>query len=583
MWYNRYVRGDSMKLDIVKTKYDTFYYLAKTIRVDKKIKTIRIEKLGKHSELIKKHDDPVTYLRAYAKQKTLEEKSGDFTISTKHHLGKQLENKDKVSTSRLLNIGYFYLNEIYKDLNLDRFFKEILKDTKIKYNPHLTLKFLTYARILDPKSKLGTFDDFKNYYENPKIKLQDIYKTQDILSKHLDQYQAHLYHQSANISKRNTSVLYYDCTNYFFEIETEDDFRKYGKSKEHRPNPIIQMGLFMDGDGLPLAYSLHPGNTNEQQTTLPLEKKIVKDFKLSNFIYVSDGGLNSNQTRLYNSFGHRDYIVTQSLKKLKKADQDLILTDDNWQSMATGKLKSISMIKDDDQDTYYKVMWIDNPIDIGLRESTEKGHLKKKTNFKQRLIVTYQKKYALYQRDLRVKQINRATDLIKSNRVAQASPTSPKKLIEQKGDVSYDLDLDKISEEMKYDGYYALVTSLDDEVKDILKVSRRRWEIEESFRILKSTFKARPIYHRKEERIISHFAICFTALLVYRLLEQKLESKYTVDEIVKQLSLMQVNPINEAVFESVYSGSDLLTDLCSKFNLFLNKQTYLNTFLNKIS
>jgi transposase len=571
-----------MKLDIVKTKYDTFYYLAKTVRIDKKIKTIRIEKLGKHSELIKEHKDPVVFLRAYVENKTEEEKSEDFTISIKHHLGKQLENQHKVSASNLLNVGYFFLNEIYKDLKLDVFFKGITGDTKIAYNPHLALKFLTFARILEPKSKLGTFDDFKNYYEKPKIKLQDIYKTLDLISDHLDQYQTHLYRESNKISKRNTTILYYDCTNYFFEIQHEDELRKYGQAKDHKPNPLVQMGLFMDGDGIPLAFSLNPGNTNEQQTTLPLERKIVKDFELSNFIYVSDGGLNSNETRLYNAFDNRDYIVTQSLKKLKKGDQDLILTDDNWQSLSTGKLKSISTLTDDDQDTYYKVMWIDNPIDVGLVEMTKNGQLKKKTSFKQRLIVTYQKKYALYQSELRLKQIQRATDIIRSNRVDQVSQTSPKRLIEQKGEVTYGLDLAKIETEMKYDGYYALVTSLEeDEVGDILKASARRWEIEESFRILKSNFKARPVYHRKDTRIISHFTICFTALLVYRLLEKKLESKYTVHEIIEQLKLMQVNPLNEALFESVYTGSDLLSDLCSKFNLYLNKKTYLNTFLNK--
>ncbi|MDI6453803.1 IS1634 family transposase [Peloplasma aerotolerans] len=572
-------------MKIVKYKLkneDILYYLAKSVRTGKQVKTVNIEKLGKHSDLILKHKDPLTYLKAYAKKRTAEEKE-DF-LSIKIDLQQAvLHHKDqKTSHSKLLNIGYFFLNDIYKALKLDTFFKDITKDTKVEYNPHQALKFLTFARILDPKSKLGTFDDLNNYYEKPKIKLQDIYKTLDLVSEHLDQYQTHLYRESINISKRNTSILYYDCTNYFFEIECEDHFRKYGQGKDHKPNPIVQMGLFMDGDGIPLAFSLNPGNTNEQQTTLPLEKKIVKDFKLSNFIYVSDGGLNSNETRFYNSFGNRDYIVTQSLKKLKRSEQDLILTDDHWQSISTGKLKSLSTLKDDDQDTYYKVMWIDHPIDVGLRELTQSGQLKKKTSFKQRLIVTYQKKYALYQSALRLKQIQRAADLIQSNRVDQVSQNSPKRLIEQKGEVSYDLDLDKIKDEIKYDGYYALVTSLeDDDVKDILKASARRWEIEESFRILKSNFKARPVFHRKDTRIISHFAICFTALLVYRLLEKKLDSKYTIYEIIDTLRALNVVSLNEALFKSTYSGSELLDQLCVIFDKKINKNIYTNVQLNK--
>lgn len=315
-------------MKIVKYKLkneDILYYLAKSVRTGKQVKTINIEKLGKHSELILNHKDPLSHLKNYAKKRTEQEKEN--FLSVKLDMQQEvLEHTDqKTSHSKLLNIGYFFLNEIYKDLKLDVFFKGITGDTKIAYNPHLALKFLTFARILEPKSKLGTFDDFKNYYEKPKIKLQDIYKTLDLISDHLDQYQTHLYRESNKISKRNTTILYYDCTNYFFEIQHEDELRKYGQAKDHKPNPLVQMGLFMDGDGIPLAFSLNPGNTNEQQTTLPLERKIVKDFELSNFIYVSDGGLNSNETRLYNAFDNRDYIVTQSLKKLKTFNQSVTM------------------------------------------------------------------------------------------------------------------------------------------------------------------------------------------------------------------------------------------------------------------
>jgi len=549
---------------------------------------VRVEKLGKHSELVKDYENPVEYLRTYVLKKTAEETKGIFSVSVTHQLSKQLTHHSKVSNSNLLNIGYFYLNAIYKQLNLNDFFKAVTRDTKIKYNPNDILKYLTFARILAPKSKLSTYDDFESYYGAPKMHIENIYRTLDLIHEHLDAYQTHLYKNSLNISNRNTKVLYYDCTNYFFEIETEDDFRKYGQSKDHKPNPIVQMGLFMDGDGVPLAFNVNPGNTNEQTTVLPLERQIIKDFKLSNFIYIADAGLNSNDIRLFNCMLDRDYIVTQSLKKLPKETQDLVLTDEHWLKLnASDKEKQrfydISEIKDDDKDTYFKVMTIDNPIDIGLRETHENGRLKKKTTFKQQLIVTYNKKYELHQKEIRANQIIRADKLIKNNSISKTSQTSPKRFAKNIGDKPvYDLDIDKIVEENRYDGYYALVTSLEnDSISDIIRVSQRRWEIEESFRILKTNFKSRPVYHQKDRRIISHFSICFTSLLVYRLLENKLGNKYTIHEIITQLKNMSVLPMNEAIFEASYAGSDLLNDLSKTFDIYLDKTCYLNTLLNK--
>lgn len=574
-----------MKLDIVKGKYDTFYYMAKTVRQAGKIKTIRIEKLGKHSELIKIHEDPVAHLRLYVQQKTDEETKGVFSVEVTHQLGKTLTSGDRVSQTNLLNIGHFYLNTLYKQLNLDNFFKSVTKDSKIKFKPEHILKYLVFSRILAPKSKLSTFDDFKTYYGAPKMQIENVYRTLDILHEHLELYQKHLYENSLKIANRNTNILYYDCTNYFFEIETEDDFRKYGQSKDHKPNPIVQMGLFMDGDGIPLAFKISPGNTNEQTTVIPLERQIIKDFELSNFVYVADAGLNSNDVRLFNSMLNRDYIVTQSIKKLPKTTQEALLTDEHWRKFGdTKRFYHISTIEADDKSTYYKVMTIDNPIDVGLQETNQNGQIKKKTSFKQQLIITYNKKYDLYQKTIRNSQITRAYELIADKRIETHSQTSSKRFIKNIGEKpTYDIDQDKIANEIKYDGYYALVTSLEnDRVEDILQVSQRRWEIEESFRILKTNFKSRPVYHQKERRIISHFTICFTALLLYRLLEKKLDNKYTINEIIDQLITMNVLPINEAIFESVYDGSILLNDLAQAFDMYLDKKSYLNTFLNKM-
>lgn len=574
-----------MKLDIKRNKNETYYYLSKSIRVGKKSVTQRLQLLGKHSELIKLYDDPVSHLKSIVTAKNEAEKAGNVEITITRYLNKDLNHGDDISNNKLLNVGYFFLDALYRRLNMDAFFREITQESKITYSPNEVTKYLTFARILDPKSKLSTFDDFKNYYGSPDIDIQNVYRTLDILYDNLDRYQTHLYQNSLKISNRNTHILYYDCTNYFFEIETEDDFRKYGQSKDHKPNPIVQMGLFMDGDGIPLAFKMTAGNTNEQKTVIPLERQIIKDFELSKLIYVADAGLNSNDIKFYNSMPNRDYIVTQSIKKLSRETQDLILTDDHWQSLKNERVfRSISSIGDSDEDTYYKVMWVDNPIDIGLQEITRTGRLKKKTSFKQRLIVTYSKKHALYQARIRAHQILRADQMIKDNAIDRTPINSPKRFAKNTGaSPVYDLDLERISDESKYDGYYALVTSLEeDKVPDILKASGRRWEIEESFRILKTNFKSRPVYHQKERRIVSHFAICFTALLIYRLLEKKLDNKYTVNEIIKQLKMMNVYPLSGTLFESTYTGSKLLDDLCQLNQIPLNKESYFINDLNKM-
>lgn len=276
------------------------------------------------------------------------------------------------------------------------------------------------------------------------MQIENVYRTLDILYEHLELYQKHLYKNSLKISNRNTNILYYDCTNYYFEIETEDEFRKYGQSKDHKPNPIVQMGLFMDGDGIPLAFKISPGNTNEQTTVIPLERQIIKDFELSNFVYVADAGLNSNDVRLFNSMLNRDYIVTQSIKKLPKTTQKALLTDDHWRKLGdTNRFYHISTVEDDDKSTYYKVMTIDNPIDIGLQETNQNGQIKKKTSFKQQLIITYNKKYDLYQKTIRNSQITRAYELIEDKRMETHSQTSSKRFIKNIGEKpTYDIDQD---------------------------------------------------------------------------------------------------------------------------------------------
>ena len=478
-----------------------------------------------------------------------------------------------------------FINEVIEKLNIKNMLRRLTSNKKIQYDPNNTFEYLVYSRILDPHSKYKSLQDFKNYYGYEKTNYQDIIKTMDIFPKYFEFFQNFLYENSKDIIERDTSVLYYDCTNYFFETDKEDTIRKYGVSKEHRPNPIVQMGLFMDGSGIPLFFKIFPGNVNEQTTTLKLEEKIVKTFKLSNFVYCSDAGLGSNETRLFNSIENRDFLVTQSLKKLKKDDLNCVLTDDNWYDPETMRNDiSLSNLKDDDEKVYIKILPVNNPIDIGLRSYTRNMQIKKKSDFKQTVIVTFSKKMQLYQRSIRENQIERAQNLILKNTADKESESSPKRFIKRNLDSNgkYTLDLDKITYEEQFDGFYAVATSLDKDYKDIVKILKRRWQIEESFRILKTNLKARPVFHSREDRIKTHFMICYVALLIYRILEKKLGYKYTTNEIIETLKNMEVTNLknDQMHFVSLYDGADIIIDLDKICNKSLHKGAFLYSELN---
>ncbi len=603
-----------MKVNKVKTTKDTIYYLAKSVRKNGKVTTVNIETIGKHSELLKTHSDPFEYAKTYAKEKTVEENSNKFKANVKIDLEKKLQEDDStVSKSKLLNIGSLFIKSLIDDLDLKDFFKEITKDTKIEYNIHDCVKLLTYGRILDPKSKAATFDTKDNYYENLDVEVHDIFKTLDILEKNLDQLQAHLYKKSEKLYKRDTSILYYDCTNYYFEINDQDDFRRFGKCKVNSCKPLVLMGLFMDASGLPLAMCIKKGNEYESNTVLPLEDKILNDFKLSKFVYCADAGLATNEIRTYNSFFNRNYVVTYPLKKSDATTINLALSKEGFRAASNksvANLEEIDKIVNDYDEYYksnpemlkkkkgvlekiysenfYKFITIDKPIDLGIEPPEGR---KKKSSNEHTLLVTFSYKYRDYLKNNRAKQIEKAEEMIK-NKTYNNKGNSVKKFIKtshttDNGEVAKEthasIDQNLIDRDEKFDGYYSVMTSFEEpDIKEILSICKRRWEIEESFRILKTNFKARPIYHRKESRIIAHFAICYISLLVYRLLEKKLNEKFTTDEIIETLQNLNVLPLNDAIFLSTYKNSELLSNLCKTFNLDLEKESFLNTTLNKL-
>ncbi len=585
-----------MKVNTTKTKTDIIYYLTKGVRVDGKVKTIRIETIGHHSELIKKYDDPMQYAKEYAKIKTDEEKNKNFQFNITGTNAKLIEEPDKnFTTSNLLNIGHLYLKKIINEFKLENFFKEISKDSKVEYNCSEILSLLTYGRILDPLSKKGTFDKKESYYNSSNdIEIQHIYRFLSFFSNHLDEFQTHLYKQSLDVVKRNTSVLYYDCTNFFFEIENEDDLKKYGKSKENRPNPIVQMGLFMDGDGMPLAFCITPGNEHETKTVKPLEQKIIKDFELSKFIYCADAGLATSEIRRFNDKHDRSFVVTQSIKKMTDERKKWCTSRNQWMcTTIEGRFDLDSLdeqlinysTKEIDNLVFYKEMTISDAVDIGLRK--ENGR-KDKGFFEQRIIVTYRRKYAKYQSKIRLRQLERAYKMAQSPSKETKNVNSPSRFI-IKEKVTDDgtqatktitkIDLDLVAEESKYDGIYAVATTLTDKVSDVIKVMSRKWEIEDCFRVMKTNFDARPVYLQREDRIKSHFGICFFSLLIFRILEKRLKNVYTITEIITTLQNLNVLKINDAIYKTTYSNSNLLQELNKVFNTEIDSEYLLNTNL----
>lgn len=533
-----------MRLSIQKSKNHEFLYIVKDFYSKGKRTTKIIDKLGTVSSLMLQlnlsHDEVISWARQKAKDLTLDETHESNKIILSFSSNSLLPFND----NRAYNCGYLFLQSLLYQMKISNIFRNVSSRHKCQFNLEAIFTDSVYSRVLHPSSKRSSFEFSKTLLEPPKYQLEDVYRSLSVFSKESDYILSELYKNSNFIHKRNVSTLYYDCTNYYFEIEQEDNFRKYGKGKEHRPNPIVGMGLFMDGDGIPLSYSLYPGNRNEQLTLKPLERKIIRDFELSKFIYCSDAGLGSLSNKKFNSMKERAYIITQSIKKLKKEDRNLAL--------------DFSRFKPLTDELYYQ----DFPLDGKIQE---------------RMIITYSPKYAAYQKNIRLKQIQRAENMIKENgkiKKQRRNLNDPARFIEtiinnENGEIiekNYILNEAKILEESQYDGFYAITTNLeDDDVTKIIAISERRWQIEECFRIMKTDFKARPIYLQLEDRINAHFLICFTALLTIRLLSIKLGNKYTVQELLKTLRNMTLTDTGYGSYIPSYTRTEITDELHESF------------------
>lgn len=606
----------SMKLYYDKRLSDPTYYAQQGFRNGNKTTTRNVKKFGKHSQLLLITDDPLAYVKEEIRKMNEEARAGKVDMNVTLNFNEKLPFKeDDISKSYLLNIGYFYIQSFYQKLHLSQFFQSIVSDTKISFDCDQINRFLTYARILDPDSKYGTYDKLDTYYEKPDISYHQIMRFMDILDAHSKEYLEYLFQFSDTIVKRDTSVMYYDCTNYYFESETYDDdiidevtgecikgIRQYGFGKEHRPNPIVEMGLIMDSRGIPVTMCIHPGNTSEQLTAIPLEKEVVKMLDGKKFIYCADGGLGSYNIRKFNSMGGRAFIVTQSIKKLSDILKEAVFNDCDYRLLSDDTPITIETMKTFDRhnrnnlelynDQAYKIIEADKIVDLGLCEEKvcKNGKVKKvktKATLKQYLIITFSRKMMEYQRTIRNRQIERAQRLLnlKDPEEIKKGPNDVRRFLKrtakskngEAAEVRYSLDLDKIAEEERYDGYYAVATNLNDPAKDILNIAHKRYKIEDCFRVMKTNFDARPVYHRKPERIRAHFLVCYTALLICRLIECRLDDQnthITTNQLIETLKNMNVVNIHDLYYMAVYQGSKTLNALEKEIQLLLDRKYY---------
>ena len=546
-----------MKVSVSKSKNQTIYYLSKSVWINGKSTTKTIEKIGSEDELLKVCGDltPLEWAKQYAAKRSAEEKASKKDIMIKYSSSAQI----KKGTCRSVNVGYLFLKDIYYDLKIHDICAQIAEKYKIEYDLNQILSMLLFSRIIYPGSKRSSLELSKKFLESPDCKLHHVYRALEVLAKENDFFQAQLYKNSEKVVDRHKKVLYYDCTNYYFEIEEADDFRKYGHSKENRPNPIVQMGLFMDADGIPLTFSLFNGNENEQPSMKPLEKKILSDFGMTKFIVCTDAGLSSVSNRVFNNTPNRKFVTTQPIKKLKGFLKDYCLGADGWHLIGDERKYKLDELDESDyyEKTFYKDRWINED---GLE---------------QHLVVTFSFQYRDYMRKIRSRQLERAEKLVNNpSSLKKKQPNDPRRFIRQDhctsdGEVADkmipSIDEEVAREEERYDGFYAVCTNLEDDVATIISINQKRWQIEECFRIMKSEFHARPVYLSRKDRITAHFITCFTALILYRILEKKLDESYTSESVIRTLKEMNMLIAPGEGYIPEYTRTDLTDKLHDVF------------------
>lgn len=554
-----------MRLRITKSAHSRSFSVIKSAYINKKRTTVTVERLGNEKYICETYgvDDAEAWARNYVADLNKKSQEEDSSVYISFSPVRSIPLEEQ----RSFNVGYLFLQDIYYDLGLNKICTAIKRKHKFDYNLNAILSRLVYTRILYPGSKKSTWEQSQKFIEAPDFELHQVYRALSILSLESDYIQSTLYKNSLKLSSRQTDVIYYDCTNYYFEIEQADGDKQYGYSKDHKPNPIVQMGLFMDRDGIPLAFCINPGNTNEQVTLKPLEKKLLSDFSLSRFVVCTDAGLSSHDNRRFNDRGGRAFITTQSVKKLKAFQEEWLLDPEGWQVLGQpGCTMSLSDLDEEKglETTLYKERWFNE------------------NDLEQRMIVTFSLKYRNYMRKIRGRQIEKVrTKLDHPSALKEKRPTDPNRFIKeerctQEGEVAehtlYSLDEDRIGQEEKYDGFYAVCTNLEDDAEEIAKINHQRWQIEECFRIMKHEFKARPAFLQRDERIQAHFMTCFLALIVHRYLEIRTENRYTAESLIRQLRDMDMVKLEGYGYTPSYNRTELTDLLHQEFGFDTSKE-----------
>jgi transposase len=581
-----------MKLQVTNSKNSCTLYVLKSYR-DKSGKSTSkvVERLGSLEEVSKRSNgqDPMEWAKEYVARLTREEKEQRRVICPRLHPD-VLIKKDELQS---VSCGYLFLQQIYYELGIDRICAKLSKDHKIEYDLNTVLELLVYGRIIAPASKRATYLKADSHLSSFDASLQHVYRGLDVIADGFDYIQKRLFKNSLNVVKRDTTVLYYDCTNYFFETEQADPIvvekdendketktvglRQYGASKEHRPNPIVQMGMFIDKTGFPIAMCINPGNTNEQITLIPTEKKIVEEMGVEKIVVCTDGGLSSEDNRSYNSTADRSFITVQSLKKLNESHTEWALSPKGWKLIPRKDAELAKAIKNkfrcDDNEHELEFDLTDEDTARYYADRTfyrERWILNEKTGFSQRLIVTFSFKYRDYLRALRARQIERDAKIAAKGGINKKRTNAPGRYVEetfatQDGEVAVfkvaALNLDAIADDERYDGFYGICTDLNNPISEIIELNHNRWESEDCFRVLKTDFKARPVFVWNDNHIKAHFMTCFISLLIFRILEYKLGYKYTAPEIITKLREMTLNIIPGEGYRPNYTRTNLSDSL----------------------
>ena len=573
-----------MRLSKSVSKNATSLYVIESTYIHGKRSTRTVEALGTLEQLSKEHDDPIAWAKEHIRELNEKQKKERELNSSKSEVLIKLNSGKSISkdTRYIFNGGYLFIQSLFYRFGLDAACKVCQEKSNSKYNLSDILLNMVCSRILNPGSVQKSFQFADKKIEKPTFEQHDMYRALSLLAQNSDYLQERLYTGSNDTEARKGNVLYYDCTNYYFEIENEDELRKYSSAgKEHRPNPIVGMGLMMDEEGIPLACTVYPGNQNEKKTLTPLEERIEKDFKHSKFILCTDAGLCSNPIKLFNSRNDRAFITVQPIKKLTNDTQEWALRPDGWKMIGDDKIYSLDDINRMEEEAvaqgkhsvFYESIFYKPKKDI-IEIEKGKGEY---DYVDQTIYFTYSLKYRDYLRNVRNGQVERAIRKLGNGKTQKFRQNDYRRFIESVSltdagelaeNITYRIREDLLEYEEKYDGFYAVATNLNDPIESILSINKKRWEIEECFRISKDILASRPVYVSREDRIKAHFLVCCIALTLFRFLEKKLstpERHYTPCEIISQLREMNFYASSGNGYIPTYTRTDFTDRLHQVF------------------